>query len=115
VSPGKVAQAAWRKALSSVATRYHFVLNGILAVCCLHLSVAAGKESEKGKYQDIAATQMNSGMAEYHIEVQTMTVGNAEALFTFSTMVTTFVLFTTATELRETLHALKNKEASTEQ
>jgi hypothetical protein len=115
VSPGKAAQAAWREALPSLATRYPFVLNGILAVGCLHLSTLARVESEKDRYQDVAATYMNLGMSEYHTEVQTVTTANAEALFAFSTMVTTFVLFTTATECKETVNALKNPEATTVQ
>jgi len=107
VSPGKAAQMAWREALPSLATHYAFVLHGIIAVGCLHLSTATGMVSEKDSYLDIAATQMNTGMAEYQLEVQKVTTTNAEALFAFSAMVTTFVLFTTATECRQTLEALE--------
>ncbi|KAF2827856.1 hypothetical protein CC86DRAFT_289349 [Ophiobolus disseminans] len=115
VSPGKEAQAAWREALPSLATQYPFVLHGVLAVACLHVSITPGMESEKDIYQDIAATQMNLGMAQYHIEVQKVTTTNAEALFAFSVMVTTFVLFTTAAECRKTLASFDGTETSTEQ
>lgn len=81
ISPGKAAQRAWRELLPSLATDYHFVLNGILAVGCLHLSTAASMETERDTYQDMAATQMNIGMAQYQSEVQTVTTTNAEALF----------------------------------
>jgi hypothetical protein len=114
ISPGKASQMAWRDILPSLALSYPFVLNGMLAVGCLHLSTTAGMEPERDIYQDIAATQMNIGMTQYQTEVQTVTTTNAEALFAFATMVTTFVFFTTTAECREALTSLSGTESSVE-
>lgn len=115
ISPGKAAQVAWREALPTLATQYSFVLHGIVAVGCLHLSSSSGMESERDGYQDIAASQMNLGMAEYHTEVQKVTTTNAEALFAFSAVVTTFVLFTTAAECKKALEPVGRPDLSIEQ
>lgn len=115
ISPGKTAQAAWLAALPSLVAQYPFVLNGILAVGCLHLSTTAGSESERGMYQNLAADQMNIGMPQYHCEVREVTTVKAEALFAFSVMVTTFVLFTTAVDCKDTLRAFDSGSRSVEQ
>lgn len=114
LTPGTVSHVAWCEILPSLATHHSFVLNGILAVGCLHLSKFASVASEKDDYQDIAAKQMNTGMARYRVEVQKTTTSNAEALFAFSTMITTFVLSTAGAEGKDTIERLKETESSVE-
>jgi hypothetical protein len=113
-SPGTAADVAWREALPLLATRHSYVLNGILAVGCLHLSTLTSDASEKEEYQNIAAIQMNSGMTEYRSEVQNVTTSNAEALFAFSTTITTFVLCTAGIECRTALESLEETQLSEE-
>jgi hypothetical protein len=111
-SPGTSSDAAWREALPLLATHHIYVLNGILAVGSLHLSMLTWNDSERDEYQDIAATQMNIGMVQYRTEVQNITTDNAEALFAYSTTITTFVLGTACTECRIALESLRRAEKS---
>jgi hypothetical protein len=105
-SPGRAAVVAWLEAIPLLAKDHRFVLNGLLAVGSLHLSKLTNVTPERDSYQDIAATQMNVGMAEYRTEVQNVTTNNAEALFAYSTAITTFVLGTADTECRNALNSL---------
>jgi hypothetical protein len=114
-SPGTAADEAWRQALPALITHHRYVLNGVLAVGCLHLATLTKDASQKEDYQDIAATQMNHGMIEYRSEVQNVATGNAEALFAFSTTITTFILCTAGTECRVALESLKETQISKEQ
>jgi hypothetical protein len=107
LTPGKISHTAWREILPSLATDHHFVLNGILAVGCLHFSELPSIAVEKEDLQDTAAKQMNIGMSQYRTEVQDITTSNAEALFAFSTMITTFVLSTAGTECRAAIERIK--------
>ncbi|KAF1844134.1 uncharacterized protein K460DRAFT_379131 [Cucurbitaria berberidis CBS 394.84] len=109
------AQAAWREALPLLGTKYRFVTHGILAIASLHLSRLAGTEKEQQMYQDIAATQMNTGLTQYRVEVQNMTTKNAEALFAFSTTTTTFVLHTAGAECEATLRSIRRHDLSIEE
>jgi hypothetical protein len=111
-SPVKASDAAWREALPPLATDHRFVLNGILAIGCLHLSTLTGIASDREELQSIAATQMNIGVTQYQTEVEKMTANNAEALFAFSAMITIFVLSTAGTECRTALRPLTDMNAS---
>jgi hypothetical protein len=90
------------------------VLNGILAVGCLHFSTLPSVAAERDDYQDMAAKQMNIGISQYRTEVQNITPSNAEALFAFSTMITTFVLSTAGAECRAAMTLLKATGVSVE-
>jgi hypothetical protein len=114
LTPGKVSHAAWREFLPPLATDHHFVLNGILAVGCLHYSELPSVVAEKEEFQDAAAKQMNIGMSKYREEVQNITISNAEALFAFSTMMTTFVLSTAGAECRSAIERIKVINTSVE-
>jgi hypothetical protein len=108
LTPGKVSHAAWREVLPPLASDHHFVLNGILAVGCLHYSELSSRAAaEKGDLQDAAAKQMNIGMSQYRTEIQDITTSNAEALFAFSTMITTFVLSTAGAECRSAIERIR--------
>jgi len=67
---------------------------------------------ERNDYYDIAAKQMNTGMAQYREAVQNITTSNSEALFAFSTTMTTFVLGTAGTECRNALDYVKGRGLS---
>lgn len=114
-SPGAASAVAWLEAVPSFAKDHRYVLNGILAVGSLHLSKLTDVASERDGYQDIAATQMNAGMAQYRVEVQNITTSNAEALFAYSTAITTFVLGTAGAECRNALNSLGTGERSEKQ
>jgi hypothetical protein len=90
------------------------VLNGILAIGCLHMSTLTGIASEREEYKGIAATQMNTGITQYQIEVEKITTNNAEALFAFSAMITMFVLSTAGTECQTALKSLTEINGSEE-
>jgi hypothetical protein len=113
-SPVKASDTAWREALPLLAAQHSFLLNGILAVGSLHLSTVSNEISERDEYQGIAAMQMNAGVTQYRIEVQSITTSNAEALFAFSAMTTTFVLATTSTECQAALKSLAKTDTSQE-
>ncbi|OAL56397.1 hypothetical protein IQ07DRAFT_6104 [Pyrenochaeta sp. DS3sAY3a] len=106
LSYGAAAQVAWQKAIPSLATSHKFVTNGVLAVGALHLSELAATDEEHELYDKIAATQMNYGMAQYRVEVQNVSTGNAEALFAFSATITAFVLFTAGVESASILKSI---------
>jgi hypothetical protein len=114
-SPGRASVVAWLEATPSLVKDHRFVLNGLLAVGSLHLSKLTNIASERDDYQDIAATQMNAGMAQYRKEVQNVTTSNAEALFAYSTAITTFVLGTADTECRNALDSLNKIRISDKQ
>ncbi|QRC91718.1 hypothetical protein JI435_019290 [Parastagonospora nodorum SN15] len=114
-SPGTASDVAWQEFLPSLAKQHGYVLNGILAVGCLHLSILTNEISERDDYQDIAANQMNTGMAQYREEVQNITTSNSEALFAFSTTMTTFVLGTAGTECRNALDSMKKERLPEDQ
>jgi hypothetical protein len=114
LTPGTASHAAWREAIPQLAAHHRYVLNGILAVGCLHFSTLASVAAERDDYQDIAAKQMNFGMSQYRTEVQNITTSNAEALFAFSTMITTFVLSTAGAECKAAINLLKVTDASVE-
>jgi hypothetical protein len=113
-SPVKTSDAAWREALPPLATDHPFVLNGILAIGCLHMSTLTGIASEREEYKGIAATQMNTGITQYQTEVEKITTNNAEALFAFSAMITMFVLSTAGTECQTALKSLTEINGSEE-
>ncbi|KAH7080877.1 hypothetical protein FB567DRAFT_448973 [Paraphoma chrysanthemicola] len=115
LSPGTAAQNAWHEALPRLAARDRFVLNGILAVGYLHASTLVDAAPVRESYRDIAATQMNIGMIQYRTELQSVTTKNAESLFAFQTMITTFVFFTSNIECKETLAPLRGHHMSGEQ
>lgn len=114
LSSGLEPRAAWQKALPVLTASHKFVTHSILAVGSLHLARLARTESEREAYNDIAATQMNSGMTKYRIEVQNVTTMNAEALFAFSTNLTTFVLLTANTDCKGALTSIKSDNPSAE-
>jgi hypothetical protein len=114
-SPGRAAALAWLEAIPSLAKHHRFVVNGLLAVGSLHLSKLTDVASERDDYQDIAATQMNAGMVRYRTEVQNVTTSNAEALFAYSTAITTFVLGTTSAECQNALNSLDTGKTSEKQ
>lgn len=95
---GHEAQAAWSEAIPSLATQYQFVLHGILAIGSLHLSRLANTTAEQAVYRDIAATQLNAGMVDYRKEIQKLTTANAEALFAFSSSITSYNFLSEGTE-----------------
>ncbi|KAJ4373214.1 hypothetical protein N0V83_003507 [Neocucurbitaria cava] len=108
------AQAAWRKAVPILATNYKFLTHGILAVASLHLAQLAMTQEERQTYEDIAANQMNVGLTQYRVEVQDVTTQNAEALFAFSTTITTFVLHSAGAECKAILKLMKENDWSIE-
>lgn len=114
LSSGLAAQAAWREALPALASSHIFVMHGILAIGSLHLARLAETKTERETYEGIAATQMNLGMTKYRIEVQNVTTENAEALFAFSTNLTTFVFRTAGTECETSLSLMRTADNSTE-
>lgn len=114
-SPGTASEVAWQGVLPSLAKQHSYVLDGILAVGCLHLSMLTNDMSERNNYLDIAAKQMNTGMAQYREAVQHITTSNSEALFAFSTTMTTFVLGTAGTECRNALDSMKRGGLSEDQ
>jgi hypothetical protein len=105
---------AWREALPPLVTENKYVLNGILSIGSLHLSTLTNVMSEQEDYQDLAANQMNIGMAEYRDEVQQVTADKSEALFAFSTTISLFVLSTTDVECRTALKSLMEARVSDE-
>ncbi|CAO2652360.1 Nn.00g006430.m01.CDS01 [Neocucurbitaria sp. VM-36] len=108
------AQVAWQKAIPPLATSYKFVTHGILAIASLHLSTSAKTQQERQTYDDTAATQMNAGLMQYRVEVQNVTTKNADALFAFSTTITTFVLHSTGNECKAILRSITERTSSTE-
>lgn len=105
---------AWREALPPLVAENKYVLNGILSIGSLHLSTLTNVMSEQEDYQDLAANQMNIGMAEYRDEVQQVTADKSEALFAFSTTISLFVLSTTDVECRTALKSLMEARVSDE-
>ena len=105
---GSKAHMAWSGAIPALATSFRFVLHGILALGCLHLSILDTTMSGKKAYEDLAADQLNMGMVQYREELQEVTTANSEALFAFSTTVTSYVLFTVGGQCKTTLETIRN-------
>lgn len=105
---GAACQAAWRNALPDLAAKYSFVTRGMLAVGLLHVShLATTTEETRESYQKKAATQMNAAMDQYRTEIQHISTEKAGALFAFASMMTLFVLSTSASECSLTLNAFR--------
>lgn len=107
LSPGSAAQNAWHKGLPIFALQHPFVLHGILALGCLHLSTLASTPEEKDRYQTRAATQMNTGLEQYRSEILNIRISNAEALLSFSTLFTTFTNYLSHTECKKALDTVQ--------
>ncbi|KAF2026223.1 hypothetical protein EK21DRAFT_103388 [Setomelanomma holmii] len=115
LSPGTSAQLAYHELLPRLATQDRYVLNGILAVGYLHASSSIESTSLRESYHDLAAIQVNTGMTRYRSELQSVTIKNAEALFAFQTMITTFVFFTSNVECKKTLATIRGTAMMHEQ
>ncbi|KAI8932926.1 hypothetical protein NX059_010397 [Plenodomus lindquistii] len=83
----------------------------MLAAAALHMSCFSQTKEDQEALREIAATQMNTGMEQYRSEVRNVTTTNAEALFAFSAMITTYVLRTAGDECKAALQSMTGSES----
>lgn len=108
-------KAAWPAAIPKLASNHRFVLEGIFALASLHLSQIVGSEQERKLHFNIAADRMNKGLQLYRTELQDVTEENSEALFTFSTTITAFILVTVGEECNELIQSIRRQDLTSGQ
>jgi hypothetical protein len=108
-------RATWSAGIPRLAGNYPFVVDGVMGVAALHLSYVKSNESEKAFYSNIAIDQLNKGLAQYRQELSNVTESNADALFSFATIMSAWVVATVGEECATTLHTLRTSELSTAQ
>lgn len=101
-------QSAWATALPQIARSHPFVLDGIIAVTSLHLSRCLGFESEKVTNFNIANDRLSKGLVQYRSGLEQVTKDNANALFAFSTVITSWSLLTIGDEIKILLESIKD-------
>lgn len=105
-------RATWSNGIPRLANRYPFVVDGVFGVASLHLSYIKQNEAEKVFYSNIAIDQLNKGLAQYRQELSNVTESNAEALFSFSTIMSSWVVATVGEECAATIQTLKTSGQS---
>ncbi|ORY05904.1 hypothetical protein BCR34DRAFT_42046 [Clohesyomyces aquaticus] len=103
------AQRVWKTVVPTLAAVTPCILHGIIAVSAMHFARSLSNGKEKDIYLQIAAAQMNIGLSQYRTGLEDITEDNAEALFAFSVLTTTYVWVTATDECREVLSSLKLK------
>ncbi|KAF2277238.1 uncharacterized protein EI97DRAFT_375849 [Westerdykella ornata] len=101
-------QAAWPEAMLRLASGYPFIIHGVLALASLHLSRCMVDETEKKTHFTTATEQLNKGLIQYRKEIQSVKETNAEALFCFSTIASSWVPATVDDEIQGLLCAWKH-------
>jgi hypothetical protein len=91
------------------------VVDGVFAVASLHLSYVKRGEAEKAFYFNVAIDQLNKGLVQYRKELLNVTESSAEALFSFATIMSSWVVATVGEECKTIIHPLKNGEVSAPQ
>jgi hypothetical protein len=103
-------QSVWTGIIPQIAATNNFVLRGIFAVGSLHLSRCVGTEKDQKSFQNIAAGQLAIGLSRYRDAIHNITEENAEALFSFSSVTTSFMLIAAADDSKALLRLLQNTE-----
>lgn len=93
MSFGMMSQQAWCTAIPDLTPKHEFVVHGALAVTALHISTSLDSAAAKDKYQNIAALELNMGLASYMGEIRRISSDNVEALFAFSTAISMWSTF----------------------
>lgn len=106
MSYGTVPQQAWCVAIPDLVLKHNFVLRGVLAVTALHLSTSLEHADAQDEYRNLAAAELNAGLAQYITEVRRVTSDNTEALFAFSTAISLFASFQATTECENLLGSI---------
>jgi hypothetical protein len=101
-------RSVWTEAIPQIAANNYFVLQSVFAVGSLHLSRCVGTERAQKSFHNIAAGQLSAGLSRYRDALQNITEDNAEALFTFSSFTTSFMLTVASDDSRAILRLLQN-------
>ncbi|CAI6336362.1 unnamed protein product [Periconia digitata] len=115
ITHNAAAQSTWCSLVPRLSSNHEFVSHGIVGLSALHQSHYVSSETERKTLQDIAAVQMNTGLASYRECVAHVTPENAAALYTFSTATTAFVLATTVEGCVPLLHSARNDSLSVDE
>jgi hypothetical protein len=103
---GPTPRQAWCTAIPVLTLKHNFVIHGVLAVASLHLAELSGDVHAKDNYRNVAAAELNTGLVQYMSEIRSVTKGNAEALFAFSTIVSLFTSFQATAECHLLLQSM---------
>jgi len=101
-------QPVWAGIIPQIAANSNFVLQGIFAVGSLHLSCCVGTEQDQKSFRNIAAGQLAIGLSRYRDAIQNIKEENAEALFSFSTITTSFMFIAASDDSKTLLKLLQN-------
>jgi hypothetical protein len=101
-------QSIWTGIIPQIAATNNFVLRGIFAVGSLHFSRCVGIEKDQSLFLNIAAGQLSIGLSRYQNVIQNITEENAEALFSFSSITTSFMLIAASDDCKALLQLLQN-------
>ncbi|KAJ4991775.1 sterol uptake control protein 2 [Stagonosporopsis vannaccii] len=97
---GMMPQQAWCTAIPDLALKHDFVVHGALAIAALHISTSSESADAKERYENIAALELNMGLASYMAEIRSISSDNVEALFTFSTAISLWSTFQARNDCR---------------
>lgn len=106
------ARAALPLALPKLVVEHPYVLKGYLSIASLHLSRLLTTDSEKKYHATIATGQLNTGLSQYRSALQNITSENAEALFAFSTAISTYSLVTSGAECKILLRGVNYNDTT---
>ncbi|KAF2737225.1 hypothetical protein EJ04DRAFT_561862 [Polyplosphaeria fusca] len=105
----------WPLAVTQLISEYPFVLRAVFALTSLHVSRSLLNDSDRNYHLNIAAGQLNIGISQYWNSLQEMSQQNADALFAFSTMLTTYVLTVAGDECGAALDRVQSNHVTVAQ
>lgn len=62
---GTTPQQAWCLAIPIITSKHRFVIHDILAINSLHIAQIVDCEDARDDYRNVAATELNTGLAQY--------------------------------------------------
>ncbi|KAF2691300.1 hypothetical protein K458DRAFT_412602 [Lentithecium fluviatile CBS 122367] len=95
------AKSAWQSFIPELASRHRFLIHHILAVASLHLGRLHGYGPERWTMMNVAAAQMNKGLARFRPELENVNAENAAALFASSTLTAVYFFRTSTLDIDE--------------
>jgi len=93
------AKTAWQSCIPELASHHRFLIHHILAIASLHLGRLHGDGTERRTLTNVAAAQMNKGLARYRPELENINADNAAALFASSTLTAVYFFRTSTVEI----------------
>jgi hypothetical protein len=102
------AKSAWQSFIPELASHHQFLIHHILAVASLHLGRLHGHGTERRTMMNVAAAQMNKGLARFRPALENVNAENAAALFASSTLTAVYFFRTSTVDIDELRASVPN-------